>query len=313
MNNMIRFWNQNRKGIIASVIVIVFLIVIVQILNEITKKQMNEKQEKTENLRIEEMNLPSRSIITGEKVSIEATKTNTSLIKEFVNMCNNKEIDNAYELLTDDCKEANFPTKQLFIENYYNLIFLNKQNFDIENYYNDSEIYTYKIKYYVDSLSTGNISNNSYTDYITVNEMSNKGKLNISNFIKKEKIDSYEEKDGIKITVVSKNIYLNYEKYNVIVENKTGKEIMINTNEKRETINIQTQNGIKYGANMTDISNNLLKIEPYMSRNYIMRFNKNYNPDIDIDSVNFEDIVSDYNRDIYTPEDKERIKIKINI
>ena len=128
-----------------------------------------------------------------------------------------------------------------------------------------------------------------------------------------EKIDSYEEKDGIKITVVSKNIYLNYEKYNVIVENKTGKEIMINTNEKRETINIQTQNGIKYGANMTDISNNLLKIEPYMSRNYIMRFNKNYNPDIDIDSVNFEDIVSDYNRDIYTPEDKERIKIKINI
>ena len=43
MNNIIRFWNQNRKGIIAGIAAIVFLIVIIQVLNEMAR-QRNQAQ-----------------------------------------------------------------------------------------------------------------------------------------------------------------------------------------------------------------------------------------------------------------------------
>lgn len=314
MNNIIRFWNQNRRGIIAGIIVIVLIIVAIQVLNEFVKKQNEKKLENTNTLTVEEKELPTESIITGQEVSMETTKSNVSIIEDFIKKCNNKDIDGAYALLTDDCKQVVFPTKQNFIDEYYNLIFSEKKSYSIDNYQNASSTYTYEVKYYNDLLSTGKISDNNYKDYITIDNKAENGKLNINNYIQSKQINKSSEKDGIIITVISKDIYQNYERYNVKIENKTDKTILVNTNKKLETINITTDENVKHGASITEISNALLKISPYISRIYNIKFNKTYNPNIDIQSISFEDIVTDYDKYINTPEEiEERVKIKINM
>ena len=136
----------------------------------------------------------------------------------------------------------------------------------------------------------------------------------INNYIQNKEINKSIEKDGIVIEVISKDIYQSYERYHVKIENKTDKTILINTNKKSDTINITTNENVKYGASMTEITNALLQISPTMARIYNIRFNKTYNPNINIESINFEDIISDYNKYLNTPEEVvERVKIRVNI
>ena len=177
MNNIIRFWNQNRKGIMAGIIVIVLIIVFVQILNTIAKQKSKEILENKIALTTEEKDLPTESIITGQKVAKDTTKSNVSIIKEFIDKCNQKDVDGAYELLTDHCKQVVFPTKQSFKEGYCDLIFSEKKSYDIDNYQNTSSTYTYEIKYYNDALSTGKAGGDNYKDYITIDTKSENGKL----------------------------------------------------------------------------------------------------------------------------------------
>lgn len=311
MNNIIRFWNQNRKGIISGIVVIVLLIMFIQFLNSIAREK-NKSTNKENNISIEESELPTESIITGQKISVETTKSNVSIIEEFVDKCNNNDIDGAYNLLTDRCKELLFPTKQDFIDKYYNNIFYEKKSVGIEYYKNDAKNYTYEVKYYNDVLSTGKASENNYKDYITI--FSEDGKLNINNYIRTKQLNKSVEKDGIIVTVVSKDIYQGYERYIIEIQNKTEKTILTNTNKKLETIYMLDDDNIMHSANISEVANALWQIGPYMTRIYNIKFNQTYNPNIEASSINFTDIVGDYEKYINTPEEvKDRISIRVNI
>ena len=127
MNYIVRFWNQNRKKIIIGIGVIVFLIIIVQILNQIAKEQ---KELAKQNIQIEEKeeDLPTQSIIGGESVSEEETKINVDIIETFIQKCNSADITGAYNMLTNECKEVVFPTEESFKSGYYDIIFATKKN-----------------------------------------------------------------------------------------------------------------------------------------------------------------------------------------
>ena len=145
MNNMIRLWNRNRRGIIAFIVVIVLIVILVQILNSMVKEQEKEKLQNKDIMSKEE--LPIESIITGEQLPIKTTKSNVSIIEDFITKCNNKDITGAYNLLTKECKNTVFPTQTEFINNYYNIIFQKNRSYGIENYMNSSGVYIYKIKF----------------------------------------------------------------------------------------------------------------------------------------------------------------------
>lgn len=158
MNKLIRIWNQNRGKIIITALVVVFFFIIIRALNSVAKKSIEQKNNNTNTAWVEEEQIPDKSILTGQKVNTETTKTNVSVIEEFVNSCNENNIDNAYNLLTDDCKETLFKTKEKFIENYYNLIFTESRTTKIENYKNSSKTNTYKVTFYGDVLASGDAS-----------------------------------------------------------------------------------------------------------------------------------------------------------
>ena len=73
MNNIIRFWNQNRKGIIAGMIAIVLIITLIQGLNQLAKENNRRKNEKAL-IEQNEEELPTKSIIGKDSVSKETTK-----------------------------------------------------------------------------------------------------------------------------------------------------------------------------------------------------------------------------------------------
>ncbi len=314
MNNIIRFWNQNRKGIIAGMIAIVLIITLIQGLNQLAKENNRRKNEKAL-IEQNEEELPTKSIIGKDSVSKETTKGNVAIIEDFVKECNQGNIEKAYAMLTDDCKQALFPKIDNFKTGYYDIIFKQRRIIDIENFMNASNRYTYQVKFYDDILSSGDAKNpDSYQDYITIDDTAENGKLNINSLIDRQEINKEVEKNGIKITVLSKAIYKENEKYEIKIENKTNKRILIDTRRQTKSIYLLGNNNITYNSNIAEIGSVLYEIPAQMYRNYTLRFNKVYSSNVGTRAIVFSDIVPDCEQYKKTPEEiKDRVQISINI
>ena len=139
MNRFIRYFNQNRKGIITSIAVIAFFIIFITLLNRLWignegKKYQNDVTDE-----------PIKSVITGEKVSERTNEVNTQIIKKFVEYCNNGDYGRAYDLLTDECKDEYNNDKNIFLKKYIASVFSNKKTYEIELWLTEQYNYTYKM------------------------------------------------------------------------------------------------------------------------------------------------------------------------
>ena len=315
MNNIIRFWNQNRKGIIAGIAAIVFLIVIIQVLNEMARQRNQAQNENVIQLTEEEKKLPTESIIGGEKVSIEQTKDNVEIIEEFIEKCNNGDISGAYAMLTEGCKKQLFSTEENFKKGYYDIIFSSKRLTNIENFISNSNRYTYRVNFYDDILSTGNAENStSYQDYITVDENLENGKISINSLIYTEDINKETEKEGITVTILSKQVYKENERYEITIKNSTDKRISIDSREKSKTVYLVGSDNVSYGSYISEIASTLLEIPSNSERTYEIRFNKIYSSGVKTRDIVFSDMVPDYEKYELKPnEEKERVKISVRI
>lgn len=316
MNNIIRFWNQNRKGIIIGLAAIVLIIVVIQMLNQIVKQQDKKaKNENKNNISSTQIDLPTESIIGEGTLSQELTENNVKIVETFIEKCNNQDITGAYEMLTDECKKTLFKTEENFKKGYYNIIFTTKRISKIENYISQNKRYTYKVSLYNDVLSTGNTEDiQSYQDYITIDENSENGKLNINSFMYREEINKEAEKDGIKVTVISKVVYKEHEDYQVKIENNTNKRISIDSREKSRSVYIVDKNNTSYSSYIHEIEGKLLQIPANMYRSYNIKFNKIYSSLLQTKSISFSDMIPDYEKYEQNKEEmKDRVKINVNI
>lgn len=313
MNNIRRFWNQNRKGIITGIIAIALLILFIQILNSMAKE--NNKNKVVTTLTEEEKLLPTKSIIGDKKVSVEKTEDNVQIIEEFIEKCNNQDIERAYNMLTDDCKEMVFKTQENFVSGYYNKIFKTKRIANIEQFTNSGKLYTYKVSYCNDVLSTGNIDDISATqDYITIDESSENGKLNISGLIYKKNINKEKEVEGIKIIVESKLVFKDFEKYIIKVENYTDKRILLDTKTQTKSVYLVGSNNVTYSSNIGETGSNILEVPSNFYRTYDILFRKIYSAGVGSDIIVFSDIIKDVETYKQNPSEyKERTKISVNI
>ena len=131
MTRFIRYFSQNRIRIIITILIVVFIIIIIQVVNYILKQSRTEYQP-SNSITIEDTSIPSESVITGEKLPEETTNTNIETIQQFVDYCNNKQYENAYNLLSQDCKDELYNTLDTFINNYCNNIFTTNITYNLE-------------------------------------------------------------------------------------------------------------------------------------------------------------------------------------
>ena len=312
MNNIIRFWNQNRRGIILGIAAVVLLIVVIQILNQVAKDNKNtNKVVLTE----EEKALPTKSIIGGDTVSVKTTKENVDILEEFVEKCNSGQVTDAYNMLTDDCKEVLFPSEENFKTGYYAMIFSEKRMIDVQNYLSSNKRHTYLVKFYNDVMSSGTTQGaQAYQDYITVDENCENGKVSVNSFIYKDEVNKTVEKNGIILTVLAREVYKDNEKYQIKIENNTDKRILIDTRERSKSIYLVGSNNVVYGSNIAEIASVLYQIPAHISRTYKLRFNKAYSLGVGTSGIVFSDIVSDYEAYEQAPnETKDRVQISVSI
>lgn len=315
MNSVIRFWNLNRKRIIIIGLIVVFFIFIIQLLNQIIKAQKNDTSRNNTNSIVVEEKLPTESIISGTTVSEKTTTNNTQIIDEFIKNCNNANIEGAYNLLTEKCKEVLFPSQEIFKLNYYDVIFKEKRIYNIENWISSNKLNTYRIEYFSDVMATGKIKEEiDFQDYITIDEKEN-DKININSFIGYKEINKKNEKknDKIEIKVIGKQVFKEFELYEIEVQNKTDKTILLDTQDKSNTILLKANN-TDYGAYLGDLSAKELIINANQNITYWVRFNKTYTSLNDMKELNFTDIIEDYELYMQNKQNyKERTSLVVNL
>ena len=313
MNRFIRFFNQNRIRIIVTILIVVFIILIIQVINYILK-QYDDDVEPTKP-EIVDTSRPTESVISGEELPEETTDTNLNVISQFVEYCNKKQYENAYNLLTQDCKDELFNTLDLFVSNYCNQIFTSTMTYKLELWYAASNTYTYRITYFTDNLlATGNASpTDTKDDYITIISSSDGDRLNVNNFIEKDEINNSQtaEETSITIAVNDRYIYRDYEIYNIAISNNTDKTILISNGVNSNDICLVDTNDVEYNSILNEVPLINLELEPGISKTIEIRFNKMYNLYRTIEHMSFKNIILD--KQAYEQNAENASKISINI
>ncbi len=288
-----RYWSQNRKKIILTVAIIAFIIVMIQITNSILDNRRKTNEEQIVKNKYE----PTQSIITGEVVAEEVTKSNIEIINQFVMYCNNREYQNAFELLSNNCQEVVFNNDiNRFIQEYCNANFETTKTYHLDLWLNTSNIYTYKIKYYQDNiLATGGQNLEQGTeDTISITKQNGEEKLSIKGFIDKKEINKYLNQENLQIEIKDRRIYKDYEIYTIIMKNNSQNTILIADEKANGNICIVDNQNVEYESFLYEIAPEELKITPGNIIITQIRFNKIYSFNRNIEKVRFKDIILNY-------------------
>lgn len=290
MRKLRLFYQKYKEKIWISIGMIALVLVLIRLANNNIQK---ENEETIENVTSEVRNnisyAPSQSIISDSSISEENAEENINIIENFIDFCNNNQIEEAYNLLSTDCKEELFPTVEDFYNNYYKDIFTEKKSFDTELWGN-SGIVTYRIKILSDIMATGVVSDEFIEDYYSIISENGNKKLNIKNFVSKVEINNKKSIEDIEFNVLNKKTYIDYKIVEVEIKNNSDKKVIIDTKENTESVYIRDMNGVGYGWYGHEIADNLLDLEPGESTNLEIKFNKMYNTNRKDKTIHFTDI-----------------------
>ncbi len=296
MHKILSFYNSNRRVIWIAILAIAFTIILLQTLNNDAKKRnseinTNDEINSSSNTTIYPNNQEDSlsSNYNSEKIQDEKLK----LISAFLEKCNNGKIEEAYDLLSTDCKEEMFPVLEKFKNDYTDLVFNTVKTYDIKLWMS-GKYSIYKISIYENALAAGVVNNNAIDSYYTVVEENNDYKININNFIAKEELNTENSNDYVRINVISRKIYIDYEEYEIKITNNTQKTILMDGYRKNNSMYLQDSVGGKKTAYTNEIPERLLIINPLLSITRTIKFNKSYTEKISSKGITFEDIILDY-------------------
>ncbi len=288
-NKFIRYFNQNRIKVIGIILAVIFALIVIQTLNEQIK---NENDNRLNEIANEILDRATESSVIGEgETSISTAREDKNIINSFIKYCNEKNIEQAYELLSNDCKEILFPTQEDFINNYYNIVFNEYKEYEMENWITEGKDRTYKIRYTNDVLANGGyLTGSTIEDYYTLIEQNGEYKLNINKFVSKEEINITKTNQNLSITVVSRENYIDYQIYEINFNNTNIDSIKTYDINKNSTWNITDSKGLNYSAFVEEIIDSNLIVESRKQKKLKIKYAKIYNPNRKIESINFNNM-----------------------
>lgn len=290
-----RIYNQNKKMIWKFLAGIVFLIMILQFLNTLAKNkksdiEYNEQSDFEFNNYSDVVVESNKSALTNKKLSDDHSEY-IEIINSFFAYCNNKNIKEAYGLLTEECKELMYPKFEDFKNSYYKEVFNGKKrNVSIENW--NGKIY--KVEIMEDVLATGNYDEASIKqDYITIDESNSK--LNINGYIGTKQINKENSlNDNITIKVEKKDQYMDYEIYTFKVKNNMNNPILLDNLTNIDSMYLEDENKKSYSAYTHELSEGELCINEKETRTVKIKFYNRYSSEKKIKTICFSKIIVDY-------------------
>ncbi len=304
--NIIRTINQNKLQIIIVIIAIIIVIGIIQTLNYFAKISNQEPNNSIANgnTTISEEDRTLSPAISGSNTKTENAENYKKAIENFINLCNNQKPEQAYEMLSSECKETMFSKYQLFYNNYYRKNFSGEKTCTIQNW-TDS---IFKVDLKDDVLSTGGASKNNIQDFITVVNSKGQYKLNINSYIGRKIINNETKSGNVTFRVLKKDINMKYETYYIEVENNENTDILLDNLDTAGTIYLQDKKQVKYSYINEGITKELLRVKSKCKVQIAIKFSDSYISNRELTSIVFSKAQIE-NEDSTTKETKFEIKL----
>lgn len=286
--NIIDFFKKHGK----KIIIILFVWAIILTINYFVGKI-------EETPKIQTNYNPHESVMENGSVPTNLQEPIEQLIGQFVENCNNKDYEAAYNLLTEDCKNNIYPDIELF-KQYVDSVFPNKKIYNIQNFSNKDKIYIYTVNILNDILATG-LNNeedeNVYSEKYVVIEENGQLKLSIRQYIGRQNLTYIYEDEYMKIKIESVDIKYDNIVYNLNITNKSENYIVYSDYSVDYEIALDTSEGLKRRADEVLEPITLDKLE---TKNFSVKFTIFYDEDTQI-----EDMLFDYIRIYENDEDYE--------
>jgi len=309
ISNFIKKHENKIKDLGSKLVIVAMVVFIATIMLSFNRIENLEEEEKNK-----EIYKPTETIISGSNILEEQYQKDSNAVNKFLEFCNNKELESAYNLLSDVCKEELYPSIEDFKKYYHEKIFDKKREYNLQSWISTSKYTVYKIRYTNSMLSTGTYNENDvYQDYITIDKNSDEEKISVGNLIYSEDCNIVTKTDEIESTVAKKIIYISYEEYEIKVRNISDKTILLDTLESGQKIRL-IGNGTPYFAYTNKLFLTNLTINPNEIKTITIRFNKNLSSNNQSERIEFLNVIKDYdlyqqNKENYT--DTITIKIKV--
>ena len=313
MHKLRKFYYDNKEKIWGIIIFVVLVLLSIQIVNRLMAIQNeNDLKNINQNSTLDTTYSENKntyitndeSVVTGEKVNETDLQDANEIIEEFISECNNGNIEQAYNLISTDCKNEMYQDINKFKTMYYDKIFNSntKKIATAENWI----LNTYIVNISEDIMTTGNLSE-GIQDYITIVKENNELKLNVNNYIGKEEINIEQLVDNINFNVIEKHIYVDYEIYKLKISNQSDNNIVLDTLQDPKTIYLQDDNEIKYYTYSNELISSMLKINKNFSTEINIKFSKSYSSsNVELKSIVFSGIVIEGNE-----SDEKTIEINL--
>lgn len=303
MKKLLSKYNQNRKFIWIVVLSIIAIFSLIQILNLYYK---NHPKESTTNEAITKGVDEKYSVISQENISQESSNNSKDIINQFFQFCNTGNVEDAYNLLSSECREELYPNIEAFKTDYVEVYFNKYRTYNDTLWISSNGKNTYRLEIMGDILSSGQVDSMPIEEFYTVLKENGEYKLNIETYIGKEEINAYaQSENGVEVTVLNKKSYMEYEEYQIQVKNNTGNKIVFNTKDNIDSIYVEDANGLKYNARLYELNDSKLELSRGISTTFNIRFDKEYNPNIKTKKIVFDDINLIYEEKI------ERLEIEL--
>lgn len=294
MSKIIRYYNQNRIRVWIAILMILFIIIIIQVLNQIAKETKNaETKEKETASNVVSYRNESKSIISEGSVPKTQREKLGSLIDEFFTYCINHQPEKAYQLLAPDTLKTLYPTQKQFENLYYQERFEGNKKYSFQSWSRSAEnIYVYQVKIFEDQLATGKTSDNQYIeDYVTIVPVGDIYQLNINRYIGKTTMYQKQSNDKIRIEITAVDTYLDYEIYTFQIKNNLDQTILLDTRRKTDTIYIKDEEGNKFESYLYENKEEDLQLKPQEAKTIQIKFNDRYLVNRKLKSIHFTDII----------------------
>lgn len=314
---MIRRWlsnflkrNQSKlKDVGIKLIIVAIVVFIATIIVSFNNNSNNQ------NATVEEVYKPTETIIKGSDISKKQYQTDKTLVDTFLEYCNNGKVEEAYSLLSDECKEYKYSSLYIFKASYYNDIFKTKKQFNLQSWISTSKYTTYKIRYTNDILATGNYDESEiYQDYITLAKNNENEKISIGSFITSEKMNKTTKTSEIEAKVTKKNIYIEDEEYEIYITNNSNNTVLLDTLESSNNIKLVTDIGNTHKTYVSKLLKSELTIKAGQTKKLTIKFKKLASNSNESKYIEFYKVIKNY--ESYSKEKEnytDILDLKINI
>lgn len=318
MWKLFRFINQNLTKIIIVIIIVIFALSIIQVVNHLSGNTTVSKNKEVEQNQLEKNSITntykneSESMVSQGDLSLGQQQILGGTLDSFLQNCVSGNYEEAYNLLSTDCKNELYPSLNLFVQQYCSKFSGDKQ-YSFQSW-SSRNSYIYYVKIFDNMLSTGKDYNSYIEEYISLvpdDENSNVYKLNVNGFIGSKTIDKSAESQNIKITVQKTSINMNSQKFTIKIENFSDKPILLDTRQKNGTISIVDSNRIEFDSLLYENEDTDFIVEAKKYKIIDINFSNTYRDEVSIDKMIFSDIVSNYENN--TINSDERLTIEVNM